>query len=295
MKALLQKILWLMGLISVFYIPPMGRVVSADDRPAVLAGTWYPGSKSALEKRIQTYTDLAQKNSTRTFPRKALKALIIPHAGIDHAGPVAAYSGLVLRERQFGKIILLGPDHYVGFTNGAVSAVEAYATPLGRVDLHPEARELVNRSSRFRTVPESDRYEHSLEMVLIFLQYYLNDFRLIPIVLGPAEIEEMTNELQSLLNNDTLLVISSDLSHFLSSETARKKDKATIDMILTLQAENILLCQNCACGKIPLTILLKIAHRLKWKPVLLKYANSGDTSGNKSRVVGYTTIAFYGD
>lgn len=264
-------------------------------RKPVFAGKWYPGDPTRLEHLLARFTNAAKAQPVRIPRNKKLKALIMPHAGIVFSGPTAAYAVHVLKKDQFNKIILMGPDHRVGFQNGTISDVHAYQTPLGRVHLHVDGRRLRARSTRFHAVPASDATEHSLEMVLLFLQYYAGSFQLVPIVLGHGEIAGIVEDLDSLLDKDTLLAVSSDLSHFLDAASAEKKDLETIDMIRALQADQILTSDNRACGKAPIAVLLKLAQRRRWQPFLLHYANSGLISGDHRSVVGYTTIAFYGD
>jgi AmmeMemoRadiSam system protein A len=137
--------------------------------------------------------------------------------------------------------------------------------------------------------------EHSVEVILPFLQRYLNKFELIPIVMGRGDIKRLTAAIDPMLDQNTLLVVSSDLSHFLPYSEAVARDKETISMILNLQSNDLLKKDNSACGKIPILITLNMAIRYGWEPVLLHYSNSGDTAGGRSQVVGYAAIAFYGD
>jgi len=264
-------------------------------REPVFAGRWYPDDRVRLEQLLVRFTDQAKAKHVRIPKHKSLKALIMPHAGIVFSAPTAAYAAHVLKKNQFQKIILMGPDHRIGFENGAISDVGAYQTPLGRINLHSDCSRLRSRSSRFRAVPASDETEHSLEIVLLFLQYYVVNFELVPIVLGAGDVQGIVEDLDPLIKKDTLLAVSSDLSHFLDDTSASAKDRETIDMILALQADKILTSKNRACGKIPIAVLLKLAKHRHWQPVLLHYSNSGHISGDRHRVVGYTTIAFYGD
>ncbi len=262
-------------------------------RTPVVAGMWYPDSRVDLEQMLDSLTRRAEKTTVTIPPRWKLKALILPHAGFAYSGWTAAHACKVLSPEQFRKVLLLGPDHRVGFQNGAVSNVTAYQTPLGLIPLHADAKKLRSKSELFRPVPESDRTEHSLEAVLPFLQYYLKEFSLVPIVLGPCNIPTIADALEPLIDNDTLLVVSSDLSHFLSYPQAKARDRETIRMILNFDSEKILHGENCACGKTPILVLIDLARRHGWQPVPLHYSNSGDTGGGRSRVVGYAAIAFF--
>jgi AmmeMemoRadiSam system protein A len=148
----------------------------------------------------------------------------------------------------------------------------------------------------FRTIPVSDRLEHSVEVVLPYLQYFLKKFEIVPVVLGRGRdlAEKVTAALDPLLDQTTLFVASSDLSHYLPYQEAVAKDRETIEMILNLKANELIKRENAACGKIPILVVINMARRHNWHPVLLHYSNSGDTAGDRSRVVGYTAIAFYG-
>jgi MEMO1 family protein len=288
------------GIFTVFIffvtaVPCLAREPAAKVRQAVWAGRFYPAEADRLEKMIEQFTRQARKTKLNLPSDKPLRALIMPHAGYVYSGPTAAYAGKVLQADQFKKVIVMGPDHRVGFRYGAISDVDAYDTPLGRINLHPDAEKLRNDSFLFRSIPACDNQEHSVEVLLPFLQYYLKRFEMVPMVLGHGNIEAMAEVVSGLLDKDTLLAVSSDLSHYLSYKKAVSTDRETIKMILNLDEKKLAACKECACGKTPIRILVNLAIRYGWKPVLLDYRNSGDTAGNRSGVVGYTTIAFYGD
>ncbi|MBU0728630.1 MAG: AmmeMemoRadiSam system protein B [Proteobacteria bacterium] len=270
------------------------KLRAAEIRKPVFAGTFYPAAEQDLRQNIQLLAAKAEHSRPAIPPDKSLKALIMPHAGYIYSGLTAAHAALVLQNQSFAKVIILAPDHRVGFTDAAVSAVLAYETPLGLIKLHADAQHLRNQTG-FRAVPASDESEHSLEVILPFLQMYLGNFELVPIILGPSSIEMITASLLPLLKPDTLLVASSDLSHYLPYDAAVKKDNETIQSILDLHPGLLIKNDNRACGTIPIQILMNIARHKSWEPVLLHYSNSGDTAGDKTGVVGYTAIAFYGD
>lgn len=262
-------------------------------RTPAVAGLWYPANPQRLERVIEKLTFQARKTRVIIPPKNQLKALILPHAGYVYSGLTAAHASLVLDKQQFRKVVLLGPDHRVGFKNGAISDVNAYETPLGLVRLHAEAKKLRRNTTLFHASRTSDQYEHSLEAIIPFLQAYLKEFELIPIVLGPSDIHQMADTLDPLLDQDSLLVISSDLSHFLPYTEAILRDRQTMDLILNQRPDRLVNRGNSACGKVPILVLLELARRHHWKSVLLHYSNSGDTAGDKDRVVGYTAIAFF--
>lgn len=278
------------------FLSPFGAASADDFRDPVYAGRFYPAQPSKLKALIEQLTSQVKPPKIQHPPEASLKALIMPHAGYIYSGLTAAHVSLVFEERQFDKIILLGPDHRVGFRCGSISDVSAYKTPFGLIQLHEDAAKLRQEPSLFQAIPASDRMEHSLEVILPFLQYYLKNFEFIPIVMGmdPSYIPRYVAALNPLLDQRTLIVVSSDLSHYLPYSEAVARDQETIQTILNLKTGKLLTRDNSACGKIPILTVVEMARRRGWQPVLLHYSNSGDTAGNHSRVVGYTAIAFYG-
>ncbi|MCK5405126.1 MAG: AmmeMemoRadiSam system protein B, partial [Desulfobulbaceae bacterium] len=282
-------------LVAGFLLIGPNMACGEEIRKPAWAGSFYPAARSDLKGMISSLTVKAGKTRFDPPAGKALKGLVLPHAGYIYSGYTAAHASLVLKKGQFKKVVLIGPDHRVGFVNGAIGDFDSYQTPFGLISLHPDAAKLKNRSTLFRVIPASDRTEHSLEVILPFLQYYLKEFQLVPVALGASKPEQIAAALLPMLDRETLLVISSDLSHFLSYEKAVSLDRETIAMILGLEVDKIVHSTNRACGKFPLAVLMMIAQKYGWQPQLLHYSNSGDTAGNRSGVVGYTAIAFYGD
>ena len=263
-------------------------------RKSAYDGRFYPSDRSDLTHYIEELTRQVKPPQVQLPPQRSLKMLIMPHAGYVYSGLTAAHVSLVLRKNQFDRVIVLGPDHRVGFKGAAVSDAIAYETPLGRINLNGDAEVLRQHSDLFQAIPAADRWEHSLEVVLPFLQFYLEEFDLIPIVLGYGDINRYAEAINPLLNKNTLLVVSSDLSHYLPYSEAVAKDQETIKFILNLDDSLLLKQENAACGKIPIGVALILARRHGWRPVLLHYSNSGDAAGDRSKVVGYAAIAFYG-
>jgi len=278
----------------VSYLVP-GNLCAEKIREAAKAGSWYPADPNQLRQDIAALTRQAEKSRLQIPSNKQLRALILPHAGYAYSGATAAHAVFVLSGKPFSKVILMGPDHYVGLKNGAISDVGAYRTPLGDVKLHPDADKLRMQSGMFQSNPTSDRNEHSLEMVLLFLQSYLQTFELVPVVVGPTHTDRFARQLNTILDDRTLLVVSSDLSHFLPYTEAVDIDRETINWIMNRDPSGFARMKNRACGAVPLTILIHLAQQHHWQPMLLHYSNSGDTSGDRARVVGYTAIAFFGD
>ncbi len=288
---------WALLLLGFQLLPaPGGAPPATADivRQPVFAGRFYPQDPDRLH-RLLTELDAEARATPVPLPAGGiLKALVLPHAGYVYSGWTAAHAGQVLRGRHYAKVIVVAPDHRVGLRNAVISDVDAYQTPLGRIRLHPDAGRLRRRNPLFGSSHRSDNHEHALEVVLPYLQHYLGPFELVPIVLGPGDIDRLADALTPLLEADTLLVISSDLSHYLPYEKARAHDRKTLDLITRLAVDALGQRENCACGKIPLQVLMTLARRLEWEPVLLHYANSGDTAGDKGRVVGYAALAFFG-
>jgi AmmeMemoRadiSam system protein B/AmmeMemoRadiSam system protein A len=264
-------------------------------RKPAYAGSFYPAGKSELNNEISELTTKAKRTSFRIPANKSLKALILPHAGYVYSGYTASHASLVLSENQFSKVILTGPDHRIGFSNCALTDADSYQTPIGPVKIHKDAAKLRLQPDLFRSIPASDTNEHSLEVVLPFLQTYLKKFEVIPIVIGSGDYNKFANTIEPLIDENTLLVASSDLSHYLPYDEAVSRDKETINAILDLEKEKLIKLENSACGKMPILIVMSLAGKYKWKPVLIHYSNSGDTAGERSRVVGYAAVAFYGD
>jgi len=295
MKTIIKPLL-LLALALALSLPfPPASVSAAAVRQAVWAGRFYQADPAALGQDIDQLTRKAQKTRLRIPQNKPLRALIMPHAGYIYSGWTAAHAARVMPLDQFSKVILLGPDHRIGFNNAAISDVAAYETPLGKISLHQDVMKLRRQPDLFQRLPAARDKEHSLEVVLPFLQRYLADFQLVPVIIGPGEVQRISGALDSIITRDTLLVVSSDLSHFLSYSEAVVRDRETIDEIINLKPAKLVNTDNRACGKMPLLILTEIARRRHWQPVLLHYSNSGDTAGDRSRVVGYAAIAFFGD
>jgi hypothetical protein len=266
-----------------------------DVRPARWAGSFYPDTRTELTNLLQLLTQKVQKTS-QSIPRSEnLKALVVPHAGYMFSGLTAAHMSLALSGRSFEKVIVLGPDHYVGYDHAVICQAKAYQTPLGLVLLHQDAYSLTQESHAFSPISIDQSMEHSIEVVLPFLQHYLREFRLVPVVFGADYDRLYLSGIESLLEKATLLVVSTDLSHYLSYSQAVQWDNQTLDMILDLQVNALRTSSNRACGSCPLCVLLHIARKHHWKPVLLDYRTSGDTLGQKNRVVGYATLAFFGE
>lgn len=252
------------------------------DRQPAVAGAFYPANSLQLHQAIDYYFKDAQSGL------QVPKALIAPHAGYMYSGAVAAsaYARIRGAGRSISRAVLLGPSHRVAFRGLAVPTADAFSMPFGKVPVDTEAIAGLVRYPFVHYLDQAHLYEHSLEVHLPFLQHVLQDFKIIPIVTGDASAEEAAAVLESLWGGpETLIVISSDLSHYHDYATAQKLDNATSHYIETKRYD--LLSYESACGKVALSGLLKVAceHDLPIQAVDVR--NSGDTAGDKKRVVGY--------
>lgn len=254
--------------------------------PAV-SGMFYPGEAGELQRQVQGY--LRKVASGPHHP----KAIIVPHAGYIYSGPVAAtaYASLAPRRERIERVVLLGPSHRVPLEGMAVSSAEFFATPLGDIPIDREAIQHLLTLPQVRVMDEAHLLEHSLEVQLPFLQETLGEFRLVPIVVGDSSPDEVAEVLELLWGGEeTLLVISSDLSHYQDYETARRLDRATSDAIEALAPQRI--HYDDACGRNPVNGLLLAARRRGLHASTLDLRNSGDTAGPRDRVVGYGAYVF---
>ena len=262
--------------------------VAAIVRQPAVAGQFYASNPDELRQNIQHYLKEAHSN-TNIRP----KALIAPHAGYIYSGPVAAtaYVTLLPINTKISRVILLGPAHRVYIQGLALSSATHFATPLGDIKIDQEAIKLISTLPQVIISDQAHAQEHSLEVHLPFLQTVLENFSLVPLVVGDASPKEVAEVLNLLWGDDeTLIVISSDLSHYHDYETACEIDKATTRAIENFQLESI--DSQHACGCRPVCGLLKIARDKKLNVETLDLRNSGDTAGPRDRVVGYGAYSF---
>lgn len=256
-------------------------------RPAV-AGTFYPSSESALRTAL---AECAQRSAGVRPPGKP-KALIAPHAGYIYSGPVAAsaYSLLTPWTRDIRKVVLLGPSHHVAFRGLATSSAEYFLTPLGPIQLDLGAILTLQELPFVRCRDDAHAAEHSLEVHLPFLQEALDDFRLIPLVVGEAKPTDVATALDRVWGDDeTLIVVSTDLSHYHTYDSACDVDAQTGAAIRRLDPAAI--DGGRACGFRALNGLLAAASQRGLEVTALDERNSGDTAGDRRRVVGYGSYA----
>ena len=243
---------------------------------------WYPRNPDLLEKSLNEYLEKPSEDSKKEIDiPKEINGLIVPHAGYIFSGAIAgkAFSLLKKSEKVFDRAIILAPSHYESFRG--IRAINEIETPLGEIK-----------------ITENDypklEYEHAIDNQVPFLQK-LEISEVLPLVIGEIDknqikeaVEYITEELQK--NPHTIIVVSTDLSHFLDNDNAIKTDKQTLEIIQNLNSEETEKIN--ACGKYPLEILIELCRQKNWQPQLIEYKNSGDVIGDKSRVVGYASLVF---
>ncbi|HEY6863948.1 MAG TPA: AmmeMemoRadiSam system protein B [Burkholderiales bacterium] len=258
-------------------------------RPAAVAGMFYPADPRILERDIDAMLEAAGERALAPgFP----KLVIVPHAGYVYSGPVAAnaYAALAPARGLVRRIVLLGPCHRVPVRGLALPAARAFQTPLGRVPVDADAVAALRGLAQVTESAATHAQEHALEVQLPFLQRVLGEFSLVPLVVGDAAADEVAEVIERLWGGpETVIVISSDLSHYLPYDVARRVDGATLKSILGFQTG---IAHDQACGATPIAGALVAARRRGLAPELLDYRNSGDTAGDRRQVVGYASFAF---
>jgi len=274
-------------------------------RPPAVAGAFYPADKNILARQIDDF--LSQTEEAKIEDN--LKMLILPHAGYDYSGPVAAYGFKQLAGKNFKTVILIGPSHQDWFFGAALANDDYWQTPLGKVQIDKELGQKLSQEDKNIFIREqAHQNEHCLELMLPFLQKVLKDFKVMPIIISQADDKFLSSLAQTIkkhLSEDDLVIISSDLSHYPAYEDAQRADQKTIQGILSgsvqdfekavqeNMAQELPNLDTCACGEEPIKAGLYLAREMGWNKIkLLNYANSGDSSGDLSRVVGYAAIAF---
>lgn len=278
-------------------------------REPAVGGLFYPKDAAALSKTLDGLLAAAPKESV-----PGLKALICPHAGYAYSGPIAARAYKLLEGQKYATVILIAPSHYALFPGISVADADAYRTPLGLVPVSPRAQTLARikpfvlepkcsvqrpswwqQSSRAAPAVGADTpetWEHSGEVQVPFLQHVLGNFQLLPLIFGEADPELAAQILANQLDSQTLIIASSDLSHYHPYESARQMDERCVKAICDLNLDA--LKSQEACGKAPILTVMHLAKIKGWKTKLLDYRNSGDVTGDRrSGVVGYAAIAFY--
>jgi AmmeMemoRadiSam system protein B/AmmeMemoRadiSam system protein A len=267
----------------------MYRTIEPATRPAAVAGSFYPADAQTLRCDVTALLS----GATHAAGTQTPKALIAPHAGYVYSGPIAAqaYAQVAPLAGRVRRVVLLGPAHRVAVRGLALPGVARFATPLGEVEIDAAAVERLRGLPQVSESARAHAAEHALEVHLPFLQATLGMFTLVPLVVGdatPAEVAEVLDALWG--GNETLIVVSTDLSHYLPYRVAQETDRATVDAMLALEPA---LQPTQACGAMAVNGLLLAARRRALTPMLLDLRNSGDTAGDRGRVVGYGSLALY--
>jgi AmmeMemoRadiSam system protein A len=277
-------------------------------RTPAVAGLFYPGDKAVLSSTLDRLLQTAPANYV-----PHLRALVCPHAGYEYSGLTAAFAYRTVAGRPFETVVVMGPSHYALFEGASIPNAGVYETPLGVVNISEKAAALLKlpgfvleprcsvqrpdwwRQSRKSAPPVGEdtpeTWEHSVEVQVPFLQKTLPGAKILPILEGEADPEKVAAGLAQILDDKTLIVASSDLSHYHPYDIARVLDKRCVDAICRLDIADMKLQE--ACGKMPILTLMFLAKQKGWKTRLLDWRNSGDMTGQKDRVVGYSAIAFY--
>lgn len=258
-----------------------------NGRGPAVAGTFYPGDAEELRELVASYLRSAKTHDCRP------KAMIAPHAGFVYSGPIAAsaYAQIAPLREVIRRVILVGPAHRAAFRGLATTSADYFLTPLGKVAVDKDAVRRLAASPLVEIWDAPHAREHCLEVQLPFLQVLLDDFKIVPVLVGDATPEEVAEPLDALWGGEeTLLVVSSDLCHYQDYDLARHLDSLTSRAIERLQFEDI--APENACGCLAIGGLLDLARRHGLQARTLDVRNSGDTAGPKTQVVGYGAYVF---
>ena len=268
-------------------------------RKSVIAGSWYPGNPSILKRDIENYFNSVSEPEWKG----EIVGLIAPHAGYIYSGQVAAYAYNLVRGKKYDAVIVVGPSHRVAFRGVSVFSKGGFETPLGIVPIAEDLAEQIKTVSNIVTdIPAAHAQEHSVEIQLPFLQVALNDFSFLPLVMGEQNANichELAKTIYKVVQDKKILMVgSSDLSHFYTYNKAKTMDTVVLDYIRKGDVSGLLNSlldgEVEACGGGPMVVVMLVASMMKAnKTVLLKYANSGDVTGDKSSVVGYAAAVCY--
>lgn len=257
-----------------------------NTRHAAVSGLFYPADPALLASHVRQLLGHAHLHTLQP------KALVVPHAAYIYSGAIAAeaYATLANVAAAIRRVVLLGPTHRVAVRGLVLPGADRFETPLGTIPIDPVFIDRLRHLKQVTVNPHAHAQEHSLEVQLPFLQTVLTDFTLLPLAVGNASAAEVAEVLETLWGgNETLIVISSDLSHYQPYSIAKQIDEATVQSILDLQLP---ISHESACGATPLSGLITAAKHHHLVPKLLDLRNSGDTAGSRDQVVGYASIAF---
>ena len=268
-------------------------------RRSVIAGSWYPGNHSVLRRDIETFLNLVPE----TESEGKVVAIIAPHAGYVYSGQIAAYAYKRVCGNSYDAVIVIGPSHRAAFHGVSIFSKGGYETPLGIVPVAEElAKKIKKNSNLVSDIPAAHLQEHSIEIQLPFLQYVLGNFSFVPLVMGDqnaSTCQELAQVIcDSIQGMKILIVASSDLSHFHGYNEAIKLDGIVLRYLKDSDATGLLDSLESdaieACGGGPMAVAMLVARKIGANHArVLKYANSGDVTGDKSSVVGYVAAIYY--
>lgn len=259
-------------------------------RPAAVAGMFYPGDASGLRTMVDGLLDGGRRSGQVPADASRVKAVAVPHAGYVYSGSTAAVAYALLEQTRdrIERVVLLGPVHRVPVRGLALPEADAFGTPVGTAVVDDLPDGLPGLPQLVRYAP-AHAQEHSLEVQFPFLQTVLPGVPVVPLACGGVDGEQVADVLDALWGGpETVVVVSTDLSHYLPYDEARAVDAGTIDDVLALREVH----HEQACGATPLNGLVVAARRHGLAPSLLAHCNSGDTAGDRRRVVGYASFAF---
>lgn len=257
-------------------------------RQAAVAGSFYPADPHKLQNMVRNF--LVDAKEDLPIP----KAIIAPHAGYIYSGSIAAnaYACLAKICSTINRVVLVGASHHVYFKAIAASGADYFVTPLGQIKVDQDAIAKVAALADVQIFNQAHLAEHSLEVQLPFLQILLKNFSIVPLLAGATTPQQIAKTIEVLWGGiETLIVVSSDLSHYYDYKTAQKLDKQTAQAIIDLNPRDIQ--EEQACGSLPIKGLLEVAIKKHLKAKIIDLRNSGDTSGTKDQVVGYGAFHFY--
>jgi MEMO1 family protein len=257
-------------------------------RPPAVAGSFYPRAPGELQMAVETLLGEA-----KSLGEGELLGVIAPHAGYMYSGPVAAsaFAAVAAARHTFTRVLLIGPPHYVPVRGIAASSADSFATPLGDIAVDRQAVASLIDAGLVSLDDRAHAPEHSLEVELPFLQAVLGRFTMIPLLVGDAAPQQVAAVIGAVMNGHTLLVVSTDLSHYLNDTEAKARDLASALTIERLDDSK--LGPYDACGFSALNGALRAARNRSWRIARLDLRNSGDASGDRGRVVGYGAWAFF--
>ena len=271
-------------------------------RRAAVAGQWYPGTGARLADAVEQHLALADVGIPDA---EHLRAIVAPHAGLMYSGPVAAYAYKAAQRGRYRSIVLVGPSHYVPFRGVSIWPDGSWETPFGAVLVDRELAAAIREGNpEITDIPDAHEREHSLEMQLPFVAHLMQDVPIVPLVMGhqtrktAMALGETLARAVAPRGDDVLLVASSDLSHYEDATTAAALDGVVTERVEALDAEGLMAAlerePRHACGGGPMVAVLHAARRLGATHArVLRYADSGDVSGDKSSVVGYMAAAIW--